>query len=237
MGIVADNLAQIQDEIATACTRAGRSIDAVRLMAVSKRQPVERLREAIATGIRLFGESRVQETAEKRSIFPADAEIHLIGHLQRNKSRDAARLYDAVDSIDAERTARALNDRLAEANEEGEHSLPVMPILLEVNTSGEESKQGVTTFDELEQLVDAILPLSRLTIRGLMTIGPISTDEKRLRRAFADLREYRDRLTTTHPELDLPELSMGMSNDFGYAILEGATTVRVGTSIFGERAQ
>jgi pyridoxal phosphate enzyme (YggS family) len=237
MGIVADNLAQIQDEIATACTRAGRSIDAVRLMAVSKRQPVERLREAIATGVRLFGESRVQETAEKRSIFPADAEIHLIGHLQRNKSRDAARLYDAVDSIDAERTARALNDRLAEANEEGERSLPVMPILLEVNTSGEESKQGVTTFDELEQVVDAILPLSRLTIRGLMTIGPISTDEKRLRRAFADLREYRDRLTATHPGLDLPELSMGMSNDFAYAILEGATTVRVGTAIFGERAQ
>jgi PLP dependent protein len=237
MGIVADNLSRIQNEIATACARAGRSTDEVRLMAVSKRQPPERLTEALATGIRLFGESRVQETVEKRALFPDDAEVHLIGHLQRNKSRDAARIYHAVDSIDAERTARALDDRLAEALAEAETPRRVMPILLEVNTSGEESKQGVTSYDELRRLVEAIIPLSHLEIRGLMTIGPISTDETRLRRAFADLREFRDRLKTTHPALELAELSMGMSNDFGYAILEGATTVRVGTAIFGERTR
>jgi pyridoxal phosphate enzyme (YggS family) len=235
MGIVAENLARVQDEVARACARAGRSSGDVRLMAVSKRQPADRLAEALATGIRLFGESRVQETAEKRALFPDDAEVHLIGHLQRNKSRDAARLYHAVDSIAAERTARALNDRVREAQTDEETSPRVMPILLEVNTSGEESKQGVTSFDELRRLVDSVLPFSHLTIRGLMTIGPVSTDEARLRNAFAELRDYRDRLESLEPSLQLTELSMGMSNDFVYAILEGATTVRVGTAIFGER--
>jgi pyridoxal phosphate enzyme (YggS family) len=182
----------------------------------------------VELGLRLFGESRVQETAERRALFPDDAELHLIGHLQRNKARDAARLYAAVDSIDAERTARALNDRLQEAGRE-------LPVLLEVNTSGEENKQGVRTYDELAQLVEAVLPLPAVAIRGLMTIGPISTDEVRLRSAFAALREFSVRLSTEFPDVTLSELSMGMSNDYHYAVMEGATTVRVGTALFGAR--
>ncbi len=197
-------------------------------MAVSKRQPAERIEEAVELGLRLFGESRVQETAERRALFPDDAELHLIGHLQRNKARDAARLYAAVDSIDAERTARALNDRLQEAERN-------LPVLLEVNTSGEESKQGVRSYDELARLVEAVLPLPAVAIRGLMTIGPISTDEGRLRSAFATLREFSVKLSAEFPEATLSELSMGMSNDYHYAVMEGATTVRVGTALFGAR--
>ncbi len=228
MSHVAENLARITDRIQDACQKGGRAPDEVRLMAVSKRQPVERIREAVAAGLRLFGESRVQETEARRDLFPEDAEIHLIGHLQRNKARDAARLYHAVDSIDAERTARALHDRLAEQERR-------MPILLEVNTSGEESKQGVCTYDQLTALVSAVTPLTALTITGLMTIGPISTDEGELRRAFASLRKFSERLARDFPNLPLSELSMGMSNDYEYAILEGATTVRVGTALFGAR--
>lgn len=228
MSHVAENLARITDRIQDACRRGGRTPDEVRLMAVSKRQPVERIREAVAAGLRLFGESRVQETEARRDLFPEDAEIHLIGHLQRNKARDAARLYHAVDSVDAERTAHALHGRLTEQERR-------MPILLEVNTSGEESKQGVRTYDQLTALVSAVTPLTALTITGLMTIGPVSTDEGELRRAFASLRQFSERLARDFPNLPLSELSMGMSNDYEYAILEGATTVRLGTALFGAR--
>ncbi|MFO8041962.1 MAG: YggS family pyridoxal phosphate-dependent enzyme [Alkalispirochaeta sp.] len=228
MSHVAENLARITDRIADACHRGGRSPAKVRLMAVSKRQPVDRIREAVTAGLRLFGESRVQETEARQDLFPEDAEIHLIGHLQRNKARDAARLYHAVDSIDAERTARALHDRLTEQQRK-------LPILLEVNTSGEDSKQGVRTYDQLTELVTAVAPLTSLTITGLMTIGPISTDEGELRRAFASLREFSEHLARDFPDLPLSELSMGMSNDYEYAIMEGATTVRVGTALFGAR--
>ena len=228
MGLVAANLDRISERIDQACGQVGRSSSDVRLMAVSKRQPAERIQEAVDLGLRLFGESRVQETAERRTLFPDDAELHLIGHLQRNKAREAARLYAAVDSIDAERTARALSDRLQEGG-------GALPILLEVNTSGEESKQGVRTYDELARLVQAVLALPAVTIRGLMTIGPLSSDERQLRAAFASLREFFVRLSTEFPELSISELSMGMSNDYHYAVIEGATTVRVGTALFGAR--
>ncbi|MCG8477706.1 MAG: YggS family pyridoxal phosphate-dependent enzyme, partial [Spirochaetales bacterium] len=156
------------------------------------------------------------------------AEIHLVGHLQRNKARDAAVLYHAVDSIDAERTVTALDARLAEADRR-------ISVLVEVNTSREEQKHGVRPFEELERVAASIADTSHLELRGLMTIGPISRDELVLRRAFAMLRDYRDRLASQMPDSELPELSMGMSNDLEEAILEGATTIRVGTALFGER--
>jgi hypothetical protein len=197
-------------------------------MAVSKLQPDVRVREAIEAGHRLFGESRVQETARRGALFPSDAEVHMIGHLQRNKAADAAALYASIDSIDAERTARALGSRVSPGRRP-------LPILIEVNTSGEQNKHGVTTYDELRDLVGAAAEISTLEIRGLMTIGPLGGDETSLRSAFASLREHRDALCAEFKHLNLTELSMGMSNDFEEAILEGSTTVRIGTSLFGAR--
>lgn len=222
-----ENLEIITQRISEGCERAGRPVDEVRLMAVSKRQPVERLAEAAELGLRLFGENRVQETAEKRHLFPADAEVHLIGHLQRNKARDAAQLYHAVQSLDSERIVVELEKRLAVADR-------TIPVLIEVNTSGEESKQGVESWDELRRLADVVNTAAHMTLQGLMTIGPISSHEGTLRSAFATLRSWRDRLQA-ETGMVLPELSMGMSNDLEFAVLEGSTMVRVGTALFGER--
>ena len=228
MNTVADNLQIIEDRILRACTRAGRDRSAVRLMAVSKLQPPERIMDAIGLGLRLFGESRVQETLERGDLFPADAEVHLIGHLQRNKARDAAHLYKAVQSLDAVRTVEALEKRLAAA----ERTITAM---VEVNTSGEESKQGVTEYEELLEVIRAVEESPHLDLNGLMTIGPISTDERTLRSAFALLRDLRDRVQTELGR-DLPELSMGMSNDLEEALMEGSTMIRIGSALFGDRS-
>lgn len=228
MSTIARNVQEIEERMERACTRAGRARDTVRLMAVSKLQPPERIREAIDLGLRLFGESRVQETMSRVDLFPADAEVHLIGHLQRNKARDAAGFYHTVQSLDAVRTVEALNTRLIQVERR-------MNAFVEVNTSGEESKQGVTTWEELLQVAHAIQESSNLELTGLMTIGPISTDEGTLRKAFALLRTFRDRLQT-EMAVTLGELSMGMSNDLEEAIMEGATMIRIGTSLFGDRS-
>ncbi|POR05292.1 hypothetical protein AU468_02040 [Alkalispirochaeta sphaeroplastigenens] len=224
---LAQNLARVEERIHSACLRAGRSRDSLRLMAVSKHQPPELLKEAVRLGLRLFGESRVQETMARHEVFPASAEVHLIGHLQRNKARDAARLYQAVQSLDAVRTVEALSARL---HEEGRQ----ISAFLEVNTSGEEAKAGVRSYDELLQVALAVEASSSLTLQGLMTIAPYTSREESLRRAFSRLRNDRDRL---EGELgrSLPELSMGMSGDLEWAILEGSTIVRVGTALFGSR--
>lgn len=227
MNTVAENLQIIEERILRACSRAGRERSTVRLMAVSKLQPPERIMDAIGLGLRLFGESRVQETLERGDLFPADAEVHLIGHLQRNKARDAARLYGAVQSLDAVRTVEALEKRLALEDR-------TISAMVEVNTSGEESKQGVTDYAGLLEVVRAIEDAPHLELNGLMTIGPISTVESTLRSAFSLLRTMRDRV---QEELgrDLPELSMGMSNDLEEAVMEGSTMIRIGSALFGDR--
>lgn len=227
MTSIRENIAKIEERIVAACSASGRKREEVRLMAVSKLQPVERIKEAIAEGFRLFGESRVQETKSRRDIFPNDAEVHLIGHLQRNKAKDAASLYSAIQSIDAERTIRALSDHITD------ECMP-LEIMIEVNTSGEESKYGVADYESIRRLAAIIDEDRRFSLSGLMTIGPLVGEEKVIRRAFATLRAYRDRLVeeTGSPLL---ELSMGMSGDLESAILEGSTMVRVGTAIFGRR--
>lgn len=228
MSAIADNLAAVSERIAGACARAGRPSGSVSLMAVSKRQPTELITEAAQLGLRLFGESRVQETRARREQFPTDARVHFIGHLQRNKARDAVELYDAIDSIDTFRIAQTVSAQLERVGR-------TMRVLIEVNTSGEPQKYGVTGRSELMKLAEEMAELPGIAIGGLMTIGPISTNEDELRRAFATLRELRD---STEELLGqpLPELSMGMSNDLEAAILEGATTIRIGTALFGARA-
>lgn len=229
MSSVRDNIIHIEERINNACTKAGRDRTSLRLMAVSKLQTTDRIQEAIDFGVRLFGESRVQETKERRDIFPPDARVHLIGHLQRNKARDAVQLYHAIQSIDAIRTVDALETQL-----EQQEISSSLTVFIEMNTSGEESKSGVRTFDELLALAERLESSPRMQLTGLMTIGPFTDDTDRVRKAFSALREHRDRLENAMGQ-SYPELSMGMSDDLEAAVMEGSTMLRIGTAIFGGR--
>ncbi len=230
MSVIANNLATVHDRITRYCDRAGRDPSDVSLMAVGKRQPVERVKEAIAAGHRLFGESIVQETRERVGVFPPESRVHLIGHLQRNKAKDAARLYNAIESIDAMRTLDALDSHARERD-------TPLDLFVEVNSSGELSKHGVAGYDEVLPLVERILSSAHYCFRGLMTVGPLSDSEREVREAFSSVRTYGERLVGAYPEISSIELSMGMSDDLEYAILEGSTVVRVGTAIFGARTR
>jgi pyridoxal phosphate enzyme (YggS family) len=207
--------------------RAGREVSEVKLMAVTKTRTVEEMLAA-APLVDALGENRVQEAASKKIDWPgsAKAEWHLIGHLQRNKVRKALALFDALDSLDSVEVALAAERA---AGEEGR----VVPVLIEVNTSGEDNKTGggVQNFPEL---LDCVLGCSHLKLDGFMTIGPLTEDEARVRGAFAQLREmaFQARMRSGLP---LPVLSMGMSGDFEWAIAEGSTCVRIGTLLFGAR--
>jgi hypothetical protein len=197
-------------------------------MAVTKTYDRDTVLAAYAGGLRVFGENRVGEAREKYVEMPDDLELHLIGHLQTNKAKDGARLFRWVDSIDSFHTAEALEKKLS-----GEEK--TVDILLEINTSGEDSKNGYRSFDKALEEAEAILGLSRLRLRGLMTIGPLTEDRERTRRAFALLRDYFVKMQTVFPHLPIDTLSMGMSSDFEIAVEEGATLVRVGSALFGER--
>ena len=225
---IAANLAGIRDQIASAARRAGRDTSAVRLVAVSKTHPAEAVRTAVAAQQRVFGESRVQEAREKITACPPGLEWHFIGHLQKNKIRQALPLFSFFHSIDGAALADAMN-RIA-----GETGKPVEG-LLEVNISGEETKHGFNP-DELRKEFASLAKLPHLRVRGLMTMAPYSDNPEDARPVFRALRELRDELQSAHDH-PLPELSMGMSGDFEPAVEEGATLVRVGSSIFGARPQ
>jgi pyridoxal phosphate enzyme (YggS family) len=229
---IARNIARVQERIEAAAKRSGRRPNDIALMAVTKTMPPERVREAYQAGLRLFGENRVQEFAEK-SEFVADlhgARWHLIGHLQSNKAAKAATLFDGIDSIDSLRLAEKLN----EAAQKAERSLRV---LIEVNVGGESAKSGVAPVSsEFEQILRAAPRLPALEVCGLMTIPPFSALPEGSRQYFAVLRRIRDEVANRKlPKISMDELSMGMSHDFEVAIEEGSTCVRVGTAIFGAR--
>lgn len=221
------NLQRVRAELAAACARAGRVPESVRLMAVSKVHPVEALLKAYTAGQRLFGENRVQEVATK---YPAisglpDLEMHLIGPLQNNKTARAAELFQAVDTLDSARTAARLNSA-AEALGK------VLPVLIEVKLSHEESKHGLAPGD-LPALLEAVAAMPHLRAAGLMTVPPFTEDPEEARPYFRRLRALQQENLARCPTLT--ELSMGMSGDFAVAVEEGSTTVRVGTAIFGRR--
>ena len=217
----------IYDRIQNALTLAGRK-DKAEFVAVSKTRTVDEMHEAENFPyIGSFGENRVQEAEAKRRIYGTSRITwRLIGHLQANKARKAVELFDAIDSVDSIELAQRI-DRIA--GETGK----VIPVLLEVNTSGEASKSG-TAPENLPQLADAVMQLQNLRLDGLMTVGPINESEAEIRRAFASLRELAES-ARTRTGLSLPVLSMGMSGDFEAAILEGSTMVRIGTLLFGAR--
>jgi pyridoxal phosphate enzyme (YggS family) len=230
---ISDNLGQIRHQIAEACARANRPLADVALMAVSKVHPVEALIEAHAAGQRLFGENRVQEWQQKseQAAHLEGLEMHLIGPLQSNKTTPAARLFQAVDTVDSLRIAQRLNDAARALDKK-------LPILIEVKLSPEESKHGLAPGD-LAALLDALTPLESLIPSGLMTVPPwpakIAQAGEEARPYFRELRRLRDQRPAKHP--NLTQLSMGMSNDFAVAIEEGSTCVRIGTAIFGARVQ
>jgi len=229
---IAANIARIRERISQAAARAGRSADSVILMTVSKTVEVERILEAYTAGIRVFGENRVQEFAEKAAAVKdlAQAEWHLIGHLQSNKANRAAELFQAVDSVDSLRLAQKLN-------QSAQQSGKILPVLIEINVGGEQSKSGVSpSSPELEEILEGLADLSHIQVRGLMTIPPFTEDPQGARPYFGMLTELRDKIAARRLlRIQMDVLSMGMSHDFEVAIEEGSTCIRVGTAIFGER--
>jgi len=226
MNSIAENLERVRSQIAGAAAKSGRSPDAVELVAITKTHPAEKVREAIEAGQSLFGESRVQEARSKIPELPSNVRWHFVGHLQKNKVRQALPLFEMVHSVDSLALAQDMN-RIAE--EEGLHPRA----LLEVNVAGEGSKFGFSP-EKLRDQMEELLALSRLSILGLMTVPPLTRESEVSRKHFAELRELRDRLQTEF-RVDFAQLSMGMTQDFSIAVEEGATLVRVGTAIFGER--
>lgn len=224
------NLERVRERIARASERAGRRAEEITLVAVSKTFSADAIRAAYEAGLRSFGENRVQEFEAKQPKLAdlADATWHLIGHLQSNKARRAAHLFHQVDSIDSLTLAQKLDSAAAAEAKR-------LPVLIEVHLGGEATKSGVTERD-LPALADSVERLPHLELRGLMTIPPYSDDPEAARPYFRRLRELRDGISQRLGRA-LPALSMGMSHDFEVAIEEGATEIRIGTALFGQRGQ
>ena len=229
---IAENIARVQAKIHAAARQAGRTDNEIALMAVSKTHPPERIQEAYAAGLRLFGENRVQEFTGKAAALSnlKDADWHLIGHLQTNKANKAAELFAAVDSVDSVKLAQKLDNAARDLGKR-------LPVLIEINIGDETAKSGIAPgSEELERLIAEAENLDHLEFRGLMTIPPFTEDPGGARPYFRKLRELRGQIASRKPpRMPMEMLSMGMSHDFEIAIEEGSTCVRVGTGIFGER--
>jgi pyridoxal phosphate enzyme (YggS family) len=223
---IGENLERVRAQIAESAEKAGRTVEDIELVAISKTHEAEKVRAAFDAGQQLFGESKVQEARAKIPLLPAAARWHFVGRLQRNKVRHALPLFELFHSVDSVELARDMN-RIAD--EEG-----LRPrVLLEVNVAGEGSKIGFAP-EKLREQMETLLELPRMTIEGLMTIPPLAPEAEASRKYFAKLRELRDDFAAQF-QVSLSHLSMGMTGDFMVAIEEGATLVRVGTAIFGER--
>jgi len=225
---IAVGLAQVEERISEAARKSSRAADQIELVAVSKTHAAEKVQAAVDAGQLLFGESRVQEARAKIPLLPSRLRWHFIGHLQKNKIRHALPLFEMFHGIDSLALAQDI-DRIADEDGMRPH------ILLEVNLAGEASKHGFSP-EALRRDLEAALSLGRLTIEGLMTLPPLAPEAEASRRYFVALRELRDQLEAEF-KVRLPQLSMGMSGDYPIAIEEGATLVRVGTAIFGERSR
>jgi pyridoxal phosphate enzyme (YggS family) len=231
---IAHNVAAVLERVSNTARRAGRSPEEIALMAVSKTQPPERIREAYEAGQRLFGENRTQEFAGKAGALVdlREAQWHMIGHLQTNKAAKTAELFHAVDSVDSLKLAEKLD---AAARGLGRK----LEVLVEVNVGGEAAKSGLAPNSPvLDELLIAAPRLEALAFRGLMTVPPFTDDPQGARPYFRRLRELRDTIAARKlPAVAVDQLSMGMSHDFEVAIEEGSTCVRVGAAIFGERTR
>jgi hypothetical protein len=227
MGEIEKNLRRVRERMEHAAAKAGRDPREIKLMAVTKTVTVERIREAMAAGATIFGENYVQEARSKiEEIGQAGIQWHLIGHLQTNKARYAVRLFDLIHSVDGITVARDLDKRAAA---EGK----IVDCLIEVNLSQENSKFGISK-ERAPELAHELRDLKNISLKGLMTMPPYADDPEAARPYFIALRELKEEIE--QDDIPLPELSMGMSTDFAVAIEEGATIVRIGRAIFGERS-
>lgn len=226
--MVTENLKTVHERMLVACSKSNRNPDEVTLIAVSKTKPIEMLQEAYDAGIRCFGENKVQEIMDKYEVLPKDIKWHMIGHLQRNKVKYIVDKVDLIHSVDSLKLAQ-------EINKEALKKQVIVSILIEVNVAKEDSKFG-TTLDKCMELVQEISQLPQIRIKGLMTIAPYVTNPEDNREIFKELKKLAvDIKNKNIDNVDMKILSMGMTGDYQVAIEEGATMVRVGTGIFGER--
>lgn len=226
---VSQNLARVRDTIGKTCERCGRDGNEVMLVAVCKNVSAEMVAEAAAAGHRYFGENRVQEARDKIPLTPPELTWHMVGTLQKNKAKDAVKLFSWIHSVDSLDLARAIDKRAALAGRK-------MNVLIEVKLSPENSKFGVLP-EDAENLVGEILSMEHLSVRGLMTIPPYSPEPEDSRPYFKKLKIIKEEIGKKLGLADFDQLSMGMSADYDIAIEEGATMVRVGTAIFGPRKE
>jgi pyridoxal phosphate enzyme (YggS family) len=225
---LSENIQRVRERIEKACARAGRAPEEVTLVAVSKTMGPERVREAVDAGLTLFGENRLQEAASKIEALRGDLTWHMVGHLQRNKVKKAVAVFDMIQSVDSYDLALEIDRRSSEMGK-------AMEVLVEVNTSGEETKFGSRPQDSVD-LVEKISHLNGIAVKGLMTIGAFTADEGALRSCFITLRELaRKTQEAGISGVEMRYLSMGMTSDFEIAIEEGSNMVRIGTAIFGPR--
>lgn len=225
---IIENLNQVEERIGAACRRAGRKREEVTLIAVSKTKPAVMLNEVYRAGIREFGENKVQELCEKHAALPEDIHWHMIGHLQRNKVRQVIDKVCLIHSVDSVRLAEQIEQEAARIGR-------VIPVLIEVNAAGEESKYGLSV-SETEEFIRKIAVFPHILIKGLMTIAPFVENQEENRIYFRSLRKLLVDINNKNIDnVCMDTLSMGMTNDYETAIEEGATLVRVGTGIFGER--
>ena len=226
--MISENLDRVKKNIEIACQKAKRSISDIKLISVSKTKPIELIKEAYTYGERNFGENKVQEINDKFSQMPTDVKWHMIGHLQTNKVKYIVDKVALIHSVDSLRLAQ-------EINKEGAKKDVIVPMLIEVNVACEDSKFGITKEETIE-LIRAIAPMKNVKIKGLMTVAPFVCDPEENREVFRELKQlFIDINAENIDNVSMSELSMGMSNDYMVAIEEGATMVRIGTDIFGER--
>lgn len=226
---IANNLKNVKDDIAATARQCGRDPESIKLVAVSKKFPMEAIQEAISAGHTLFGENYIQEAQEKIDAIEPEATYHFIGHLQRNKAKIAARIFDVIETVDSFKLARALDKQLHDLGR-------TMQVLIQVNVGGDPNKAGVTP-EDTERLLTEINELENLRVVGLMTMPPLTDTAEEARPFFKALRELSEELQSRKlfRNVDEVQLSMGMSGDYHVAIEEGATIIRIGTAIFGQR--
>ncbi len=228
--MIAENIRKIKEQIAKSAKKAGRSPDGIKLVAVSKFVPAAKITEAYAAGQMIFGENYIQEVQGKRKQTPPEAIFHFIGHLQSNKAKIAAATCDMIETVDRLKLGKGLNNHLQTLHK-------TMDVLIQVNIGDDSNKAGVKNSEAAELLI-ALNNLPMIRVCGLMTMPPLVENPELSRPHFRSLRLLAEELQEKglFPAIEKPELSMGMSNDFHIAIEEGATIVRVGTAIFGQRS-